>query len=210
VPSEAQTTKQPSLLSNSGPTTTTPLKETRRSKTGSGIGSRPIGKLKVTVVQGRDLVPLDSMGGIYGYYCKLSMEGQQEKTNCLRNTSSPTWNQSFTFFQNNMLAELVVSLYFFNQLPTTTGPQSDEHESGGSNVPNDNVTHQRKRGLDYIQFVGKVIIRPIQLVCDAESDQWYSLMPDKHSSLTFLDSTNRGRSLGEIQLKLIYNKYLKI
>lgn len=150
--------------------------------------SRPVGKLKVSILQGRNLYLEDStLGGLFGYYCTCSMtistsrsrrsEGsggggggnvtQKETTSRMYNTLNPHWNGEFVFHQQNKLAELVLVCYLFRQLPVAT---SDSERL-------------RYNSLDFVQPIGRLVFQPDRdLVKGKLIEEWHTLQNTSFSS----------------------------
>jgi hypothetical protein len=179
--------------------------------------SGPVGKLKVSILQGRNLYSEDStLGGLFGYYCTCSMtistsrsrrsgagDGvgggnvtQKEKTSRMYNTLNPHWNGEFVFHQQNKLAELVLVCYLFRQLPVAT---SDSERL-------------RYNSLDFVQPIGRLVFQPDRdLVKGKEIEEWHTLQNTSFSSSRSMVTEGEEQPPSQIQqqilLRLHYNSY---
>lgn len=75
-----------------------------------------IGKLKVTVKEGRGIHKKDSSGGKADPYCILFLERQKEKTRTIKKNQNPKWDADFEFYVSDPEAALEVTLFDWNRI----------------------------------------------------------------------------------------------
>jgi len=73
-----------------------------------------IGKLKVTVKEGRGITKKDSGKG--DPYCLLFLERQKEKTKTIKKNTSPKWDADFEFFVSDAEASLELTVFDWNRV----------------------------------------------------------------------------------------------
>jgi len=75
-----------------------------------------IGKLKVTVVEGRGIAKKDSAAGKADPYCILFLERQKEKTRTIKKSANPKWDADFEFYVSDPEAALEVTIFDWNRI----------------------------------------------------------------------------------------------
>ncbi|KAL7749560.1 hypothetical protein RI367_005116 [Sorochytrium milnesiophthora] len=77
----------------------------------STSSQQTVGTLKLTVVEGRQLHPLDPSISKLNLYCEVTVENQSERTKIIKGNSNPVWNQSLMFSVRNLDDKLRVVVY---------------------------------------------------------------------------------------------------
>lgn len=81
-------------------------------------GKRMVSVLKVTVIEGRNLIPMD-VNGLSDPYVHLQVGDQEIETQYQANTLNPIWNETFTFQVKPNNPNLVITVYDYDSMSST-------------------------------------------------------------------------------------------
>jgi hypothetical protein len=109
----------------------------------------PYPRLKLEVVEAKDLAVMDVLEGTSDPYIKIVWQGEESKTAIKEKTLTPVWKESFEFkLPEWRTSELRLQMF--------------DHDAIGSD-----------------EFMGEVSVKPTALEAEKTIDQWVPLMPSK-------------------------------